>query len=252
MHLIPRHVARLTVWTLAANYACGGGRVAAQSDERVTLRVDGRSVLRIGSTDELEALGRVARTERRTATLLEQPDALRPPRVERSRTLPDERLITVGGVSVMTVTTAEDNVTSIDDLANNGPRRCTTVACVGTEPCVANPGAPRTEDYGYGMQQFQDYFDANFPNPSFIRLLSYAVSSAMLKPHTRSGCQERERAWLGDPANIQHPDPGGCRRKEASAVAAKRHDAMCKWGAACNVLPDPNARSLQKCWYLMR
>lgn len=119
MHSILRHAARLTLWTVAAVCACGGGRAAGQSDERVTLRVDGRSVLRLGSTDELEAQERVARIERRIATLLERPEALRPPRVERPQTRHDERLITVSGVSVMTVTAAdaEDNVASIDDLA---------------------------------------------------------------------------------------------------------------------------------------
>ena len=119
MHSIPRHAARLTLWTLAVVCACGGGRVAAQSDERVTLRVDGRSVLRLGSTDDLEARERVARIERRIATLLERPEALRPPRVETPQTRPEDRLITVSGVSVMTITTAdaEDNVASVDDLA---------------------------------------------------------------------------------------------------------------------------------------
>lgn len=83
------------------------------------MRADGRTVLRVGPVDTTSAGTRALRIERRLATLLETPSALAPAQVERARTDTTARLVTVSGVPVVTVMTAdaEDNLTSVDALA---------------------------------------------------------------------------------------------------------------------------------------
>ncbi|MDQ3548197.1 MAG: mechanosensitive ion channel family protein [Chloroflexota bacterium] len=89
-------------------------------DERVTVRVDGRSIFRVGSAGEQAAAERAERIERRLATLLENPEAIAPSRIERSGADGSERTISVAGVPVVTVTQldAEDNLTTVDALAS--------------------------------------------------------------------------------------------------------------------------------------
>lgn len=93
----------------------GSGIVTAQ-DERVTVRVDGRPVFRVGPTEELSAEERAERIERRIATLLENPQAIVPARIEPAGDSGDERVITLAGVTVVTTvaTDSEDNLTTID------------------------------------------------------------------------------------------------------------------------------------------
>ncbi len=92
---------------------------AAAQDDRTTVRIDGRSLLRVGPADTSTAAQRAQRIERRLATLLETPRALSSARVERAGAGGSERIISVAGVPVVTVTQAdaEDNVTSVDALA---------------------------------------------------------------------------------------------------------------------------------------
>lgn len=96
-----------------------GAAAAAAQGDRTTVRVDGRSVLRVGAADSSTAAQRAARIERRLATLLESPRALPAARVEAAGAGGVERLITVAGVPVVTVTQAdaEDNLTTVDVLA---------------------------------------------------------------------------------------------------------------------------------------
>ncbi|MBA2519605.1 MAG: mechanosensitive ion channel family protein [Chloroflexia bacterium] len=93
-----------------------GGAPAGAQDDRATVRVDGRSVLRVGPTDELNAVDRARQIERRLATLLGAPGALGPAQVEPAG---DERLVTVSGVPIVTVTEsdADDNLSSVDAVA---------------------------------------------------------------------------------------------------------------------------------------
>lgn len=90
--------------------------VVAQSD-RATVRVDGRPVFRVGGADSSDAAERALRIENRLGILLENPRAIGPARVER--TAGRDLAVSVSGVSVVTVTPAdaEDNVTSLEDLA---------------------------------------------------------------------------------------------------------------------------------------
>lgn len=85
-------------------------------DERATVRLDGRTVLRLGPNEELDAVTRANRVEQRLFTLLENPDSIAPAIIEFSG---DERIIAVSGVPIVTVTEtdAEDNVTTLDALA---------------------------------------------------------------------------------------------------------------------------------------
>lgn len=90
---------------------------AMAQQERATVRVDGRSVFRVGAADLPAAEERARRTERRLGILLENPRAIGSVQVER--TAGDDRVIAVSGIAVVTVTRAdaEDNLTSVDDLA---------------------------------------------------------------------------------------------------------------------------------------
>lgn len=82
-------------------------------DERVTVRIDGRPVFRVGPALDADAETRARRIEARVATLLATPEAIvLPARVEVSNTDPENRIITVSGVTIATVTPvdAEDNL----------------------------------------------------------------------------------------------------------------------------------------------
>ncbi|MBD2307232.1 mechanosensitive ion channel family protein [Chroococcidiopsis sp. FACHB-1243] len=93
--------------------------VGAQ-DERVTVRLDGRSVFRISAVENNDAQARARQIERRMNRLLENPEAIAPPRIETTRTDRSERVITIAGVPVVTVTSADaqDNLTTVDALAS--------------------------------------------------------------------------------------------------------------------------------------
>jgi len=91
----------------------------AQQDERVTVRVDGRSLFRVGPTEELSARERADQIERRMTNLLENPQSIAPAQIEVSQSNPDQRVISVAGVPIVTVTEADaqDNLTTVDALS---------------------------------------------------------------------------------------------------------------------------------------
>lgn len=107
---------QLAVSLLFATPALAGVPI---QDGRTTVRVDGRPVFRIGAADSSTAAERARRVERRLATLLETPRALPPAQVAPAGVDRSDRVITVAGVPVITVTRAdgEDHVTSVDALA---------------------------------------------------------------------------------------------------------------------------------------
>lgn len=77
------------------------GTASAQTGERVSVRVDGRTVLRIGSGDTGDdASERARQIERRIATRFEQPETIGAVRVEQPAADPTSRLLTVSGVPV--------------------------------------------------------------------------------------------------------------------------------------------------------
>ena len=97
---------------------------ARAQDDRVTVRLDGRPVLRVGPADTVDAADRALLIERRLATLLESPGALAPAQIGRSATDPEARVITVSGVPIVTVirADADDNLTSVDGIATQWAR----------------------------------------------------------------------------------------------------------------------------------
>jgi small conductance mechanosensitive channel len=96
------------------------GQAVPWEQERVTIRVEGRPVFRVGATDDASAPERAARVERRIARLLERPDAVAPARIEVSGDAGEVRTISVAGVPVVTVTRqdAEDNLVPVQPLAD--------------------------------------------------------------------------------------------------------------------------------------
>lgn len=98
--------------------------LAPAQDERETVRVDGRAVFRLGPVGDMEATARVRRIEQRLATLLDNPQAIAPARVEPSGADGTERVITVAGVPVVTVTEvdAQDHVTTVEALSTQWAR----------------------------------------------------------------------------------------------------------------------------------
>lgn len=92
---------------------------AAGQDGRATIRVDGRPLFRVGAIDTISASERAARIERRLLTLLETPRALAPSQVQSAGPDGADRVITIVGVPVVTVsrTDAEDYLTTVDALA---------------------------------------------------------------------------------------------------------------------------------------
>lgn len=97
---------------------CLSGTVQAQ-DERAAVRLDGRAVLRLAASGSQSAHDRVRQVEARLQSLLEHPDALAPARVEPAAGAASDRVITVAGVPVVTVTDgdAHDNLSSVPALA---------------------------------------------------------------------------------------------------------------------------------------
>jgi len=109
-------------WTIAALVVSFVILIAATSAfgqaERATVRVDGRAVFRVGAAGEQTAAERARAIERRLGTLLENPEAIAPARVENSTTNPADRIITVASVPVVTVTEedARENLVAADAL----------------------------------------------------------------------------------------------------------------------------------------
>jgi small conductance mechanosensitive channel len=116
-----RHAGRL-LWPLLMAFvllAAAGGWAAHAQEPRVTVRADGTALFRVGPTDQVDASTRARQIEDRLETLLRNPAAIGPARVEPSATDPSSRIVTVSGVPVVTVREedAQDNVTTVDALA---------------------------------------------------------------------------------------------------------------------------------------
>lgn len=111
-----RRTALVLVTLLAALTIPTGG---AGQEERVTVRLDGRAVFRIGAAGDVDAATRARRIEGRLELLLENPSAIVPARVEEAGPDEADRSITVAGVTVVTVTEtdAEENLLTVDQLA---------------------------------------------------------------------------------------------------------------------------------------
>lgn len=97
---------------------------ALQEGERVTVRVEGRGVFRVGAARDEGARARAAKIERRIAALLDNPGAIVPVRVEPGGEGGAARVLSVSGVPVATVTPedAADSLTSPDALASRWSR----------------------------------------------------------------------------------------------------------------------------------
>lgn len=91
----------------------------AAAQAQVTVRLDGRAMFRVGAVGELDATARARQIERRMNRLLENPEAIAPPRIESTNENNTDRVITIAGVPVVTVTEADaqDNLTTVDVLA---------------------------------------------------------------------------------------------------------------------------------------
>ncbi|MBK7217568.1 MAG: mechanosensitive ion channel family protein [Candidatus Promineofilum sp.] len=92
----------------------------AQEDDRAPVRLDGRTLFRVGPSGELDAAARARRVELRLEALLDSPEVINPAVVELAETDTDERLITVNAAPIVTVTAADadENLTSVEELAD--------------------------------------------------------------------------------------------------------------------------------------
>ena len=94
----------------------------AQEDDRAPVRLDGRTLFRVGPSGELDATQRARRVELRLEALLDSSDAINAAVVEAAESDDDdERLITVNAAPIVTVTAADadENLTTVDELAGN-------------------------------------------------------------------------------------------------------------------------------------
>ncbi|MFB2876799.1 mechanosensitive ion channel family protein [Floridanema aerugineum] len=92
---------------------------AQAQQERATVRLDGRAVFRVSSVKDREATERAQQIERRMAILLENPDAIAPSLIRPTGANNTERVISIAGVPIatVTITDAQDNLTTVDALA---------------------------------------------------------------------------------------------------------------------------------------
>lgn len=84
--------ALITGANILSSLALRTGEAIAQSDERVTVRVDGRALFRLCPDGEISAADRAARTDGRTRTLLEDLRAIVRPRIETPAGSPGPRI----------------------------------------------------------------------------------------------------------------------------------------------------------------
>jgi small-conductance mechanosensitive channel len=106
------------LWLLLALLLAASLPAAAHAqDDTAPVRVDGRTIFRVGPADDADAATRANRIESRLETLLDNPRTIAPAVIEASR--PDEKIVTVSGVPIVTVTEtdAENNLTTVDALA---------------------------------------------------------------------------------------------------------------------------------------
>lgn len=110
---------RLALIVLIAVVTIALGSAQAQQ-EQATVRLDGRTVFRVSAVGEQDATAHARQVERRMARLLENPSAIAPPQIQPTGANNSERVITMAGVPIVTVTTtdAQDNLTTVDALAN--------------------------------------------------------------------------------------------------------------------------------------
>lgn len=110
------------LWLLCVPFPLHAAEPAASPPpaERVTVRVDGRSVFRVGPTGSESAPARAATVERRIAALREKPDAIAPVVIAPGGEGGGSRVLSVAGVPVVTVTAedAQDNLADLDALAS--------------------------------------------------------------------------------------------------------------------------------------
>lgn len=133
---------------------CLPAPIAAQ-DERVTVRLDGRALFRVGPSADADAATRARRVEQRLETLLDNPQAITPARVEGGPG-EGERVVTVAGVPVVTVTQldAEDNLATPEALAALWAQRIDTA--------LAEGGARRLSPWGRFAAEVQSAVTAAF------------------------------------------------------------------------------------------
>ena len=114
------------VLLLALAAPAGRAQARQSDDDREAVRLDGRTVFRVGATEAADgatvddAATRARRIEQRLETLLESPAPLNPAIIQRDdERNPAERQITVNDALIVTVSAAdaEDNLTDVDTLA---------------------------------------------------------------------------------------------------------------------------------------
>lgn len=119
-------------------------------DGRATVRLDGRPVFRVGAADSISARERAARIERRLVSLLETPRALASAQVQAAGASGADRVVTVAGVPVVTVSRAdaEDNLTTTEGLAAQWARALDTALARATTTRLSTGGRFRAEVQG--------------------------------------------------------------------------------------------------------
>lgn len=92
---------------------------ALAQETHATVRLDGKALFRVGETAELDARARARQIEQRLAAVLENPASVPPARIGRDAAAPENRVITVGGRLVVTITSvdAEENRMTPESLA---------------------------------------------------------------------------------------------------------------------------------------
>jgi small conductance mechanosensitive channel len=139
--------------------------VALAQDERVTVRLDGRALFRVGPSADADAATRARRIEGRLATLLENPLAIAPAQVEPAGPEGQERFITVAGVPVVTLSEADaqDNLSSLDALAALWAQRI--------DAALARAGDRRASPWGRFIAEVRASVET-----AFARLLESAIT----------------------------------------------------------------------------
>lgn len=113
-------VAVFFLCALVSLFGSASASVGAQDDGRSAVSLDGRTLFRVGATDDQDSAARASRVEQRLALFVENPGAIQTAAVETDPSDRSQRIITIAGVPIVTVSESDaaDNASaSVDALA---------------------------------------------------------------------------------------------------------------------------------------
>ncbi len=176
---IQRTDSRTIAWTLLLLLSLVPLPALAQ-DERVTVRVDGVAVLRVGPSGDVDAATRARRIESRIAALLDSGAPIPPAVIEPPVGVGEddtERVITIGGVPIVTVTQSD-----AENALLPGTSELALQWAQALDTALQNAAARRTTPWGRFVAEVRGSVANAFGNvsESLITIVPRALASLLV------------------------------------------------------------------------